>query len=237
MVRVRNTLIGCWLAGLGTEILLFPLISVPSIKPYFLPGMGVLTAWWFGACLAALLFNSRIEKHIQQTFRSKNLTILGCWIDTLFAPASTKGFPQARARCFAEARAGLLEQLPLLTEEAAYLLRASERKALYQTFQVPDEELISVVLRAVPVLGDARALPFIRHLAEGKGMAATNGQLQAEAQISLSRLQTILDLSKGSQGLLRASRAPQTPMEQLLTPAQGNHETDPKELLRAEIQK
>jgi hypothetical protein len=228
---------GFWIGGLVTEIVTFPLISVPSVKYLILDLMVALTVVWFSACGALVLFQFRIEKHIQQTLQSRDVTGLSCWLDTLFGVASTKGNPHTAGRCCEEARAAILEQLPHLTEESASLLRSRERLTLFKTLRGEDAEMISVVLLAVAVFADARALPFVRHLSEGKGLAAKNEDLRAEAQASLNRLQAILDLSSGSQALLRASSPPQAPEEQLLHPIQGNSETDPKELLRADVQK
>jgi hypothetical protein len=122
-----------------------------------------------------------------------------------------------------------------LTEETAYLLRADERHALYKSLYGKDEELIRVVLQVVPNLGDAHALPFVRRLAEGKVLAATHTELQIEAQSSLHRLQSNLDLSHGAQGLLRASQHPQAPDEELLIPAHAKSDTEASELMRANI--
>jgi hypothetical protein len=238
LVRVRNGIIGVWIGGLATEIVVFPLMGVfPAIKYQILYGIGALTVCWFGAACAGLAFNSYLEDHIQRTFRSKDITSLGCWIDVLFSPVSKIAFPQEAKQNYEAARAGLLEQLPLLTEDTAHLLRVDERHALYKTLYGTDAELIPVVLRVLPVFHDARALPFIRHLAEGKGLTVTNTHLQAEAQSSLSRLQANLDLNSGARGLLRASQHPQSPEEELLLPAHANGDTEAGELLRADIQK
>ena len=237
MVRARNCLIGFWIGGIVTEVVAFPLISVPAMKDYFLPAMGVLTVTWLGGGCVAMLVQSRLEKHMQQRFQSKDAANLGCCIDILFAPAAVAVHGVSASKFYAEARTAVLEQLPGLTEETVLLVRDSERRVLYSTLKGKDAELIPVVLRAIPIFCDARSLPFIRHLADGKGLAATNADLQSEAQVSLSRLQSVLDLTSGSQGLLRASYAPQLPEEQLLKPVQGNRETDPRELLRPDVQK
>jgi hypothetical protein len=238
MVRLRNVFLWCWIMGIGTELLLFPLANIfPLVMHHSLTAMGALSVCWFGGACAALLVQSRLQKHIQHAFRSHHIASLNYWNDGLLARASTACFPRPVARHFVQARTELLNQLPILTEDKAYLLHSRERRVLYQTLKGKDAELISSVLRAIPVLGDARALPFVRHLAEGNALAAKNAELRTEAQSSLSRLQAILDLSRGSQGLLRASAAPQAPTEQLLHPVQGNHETDPGELLRPEVQK
>ena len=236
LVRVRNGILGVWLGGLACDILTMPLMGVfPSRVDQILGAMIVLTIIWLsGACVGVVLQLS-IEKHLRATFQTQDIFNLGCWIDTLFAQTSTKAYPQL-AKYYADARAGLLEQLPQVTDESAYLLRPHERNALYKTLNGTDAELIHAVLRVVPVLGDARALPCVRHLAEGNGLAAANTDLQAEAQSALSLLQARIDNGSSAQGLLRASRHPQTPDEDLLIPARANTNAETRVLLRAEDQ-
>lgn len=241
LARVRNWLIGVWFGGIVGSILLSPLMGVfPSIKYQILAAMCVLTICWFGAvCGILLLTSSHLEFHVRETFRRKDVANLGCWIDILFAPASaiclSKKTPKYQP-IYEAARNGLLEQLPLLQEETAHLLTVSERHALYKSLGGDDAELISVVLGALPLIGDARALPFVRRLAEGKGPAAGNMELQTKAQSSLHQLQARLDGSSGAQALLRASHHPQAPEEQLLKPAHANNDADADELMRADAQ-
>lgn len=167
MVRARNCLIGFWIGGIVTEVVAFPLISVPAMKDYFLPAMGVLTVTWLGGGCVAMLVQSRLEKHMQQRFQSKDAANLGCCIDILFAPAAVAVHGVSASKFYAEARTAVLEQLPGLTEETVLLVRDSERRVLYSTLKGKDAELIPVVLRAIPIFCDARSLPFIRHLAVG----------------------------------------------------------------------
>jgi len=238
LVRIRNTILAIWLGALVCNLPVpFALMAYfPSIKYQALGLMVAFTVCWSSACAAGIVLQRSLDNHFQQTLKRNDISSLGCWIDTLFSPVSKAAYPQSTSKHCEAARAGLLEHLPLLTEETASLLRANERQALYKTLYGKDAELIPVVLRAVPILGDARALPFVRHLAEGKGLAAANTQLQAEAQSSLRRLQAHLDLSSGSQGLLRASQQPQLSEDELLIPAHANSDTEARELMRADIQ-
>lgn len=239
VVRMRKWIAGLFFGGLACDFLVLLLMGVfPAMQdqPVVVGAMCALTVCWFSACCVSILFPSLLDTHIQETFQSKDVSHLGCWIYILFSPLSPGGFLHQTKRYHAEARSNLLEQLPLLTEETASLLRNDERHALYKTLYGKDEELIFAVLRVTPILCDARALPFVRHLAEGKGWAATNAELQMEAQSALSRLQAGLALSSGSQGLLRASQPPHASKEELLIPAHANSDTEAQELMRANIQ-
>ena len=238
LVRVRNTIIAIWLGGLACDLIVpFALVAIfPTMKDLALGLMVAFMVCWVSACVVGLVLQSSLDNHFQQTIKRNDISSLGCWIDTMFSPVSKGAYPRSAGKHYEAARAGLLEHLPLLTEETAYLLRADERHALYKTLYGKDEGLIPVVLRVVPILGDARVLPFVRHLAEGKGLAATNTELQVEAQSSLRRLQSNLDLSRGAQGLLRASQHPQVSDEELLIPAHTKSDTEARELMRADIE-
>jgi hypothetical protein len=180
----------------------------------------------------ALRLHERLSCH-------KSIVDLSDWIDqrcrrpVIGMPPSE---PPQYTGIYADAHAALLEQLPQLQEETAFLLNVEERYALYRSLYGNDKELIRLVLRAVPLFGDRQALPFVRPLAEGKGIAADNAGLQTEAQSSLVRLQEILERTSGPKALLRASHAPQAPKEQLLKPVYGSSETPPSQLLRAAIE-
>lgn len=178
-----------------------------------------------------------LKRHYWNRFQIGHIRRVTYWSDGVLPRGKLASLRWPFAGLRVRERTELLKELPLLTEDTAYLLCESERHALYKILYGQDAELIYAVLHVVPVFGDARALPFILHLAEGNGMAATNRVVHTEALASLERLQAILDLSEGARGLLRASSAPKDMEEQLLHPVQGNQETDPKELLRAEIQK
>jgi hypothetical protein len=317
MVRIRNIAVTGWLGSLVGFILYLPLMTLfPSSLPESMNvgGMMALGAVFVVSLLSLVIFLSRFDGYVQQTFRQKDGAGLGCWIDILFSPVSYttepslgrahnpwshagggngprdsyvtidflcsliscpfgsecalrlherlyrhKGItglsgwidrrfsrssatmrprtePEEYTGIYADARTALLEQLPLLQEETAALLHVDARYALYRSLRGNDKELILVVLRAVPLFGDARALSFLQLLAEGKGSAVGIPEVQEKAQSSLRRLQEFLERANGPQALLRASHAPQAPEEQLLKPVQGISETDPKELLRAGIE-
>jgi hypothetical protein len=244
LVRIRNRFFVGWLGGIAVEMVLFPMMGVfPAVKYQILAATGALTVCWFGSCCALLALGSSIEAHIQQTFSRNDQAGLACWIDLLLMPTRADqvaawGYPQLMNPPRQQlARQAILEQLPRLQEETAHLLSIDERHALYKTLSGFDTEMAFAVLQALPLFGDARALPFVQPLAEGRGVAAGNPELQAAAQSSLDRLQANLALSSGAQGLLRASHRPHPPEEELLKPASAYHATPADELLRADIRK
>jgi hypothetical protein len=242
LARRRNRLVVCFLVGESCGLaLLYVLLHITSRSPLVWPVLFALSmsaGGGLGGGWLALRYQSQLVEHVRQTLQNKQIRSLGCWIDLLFASgaqACNNGeWDQPRA----EARAGLRECLPLLTEETApLLLRAHDRRALYKALKGQNKELIAAVLQIVPLLGDACALPYVERLAAGKGMAGKHSELQAEAQSVLPRLQARLALSSDTAGLLRASQPPPEPQAELLLPATANNETAPGELLRAENRK
>jgi hypothetical protein len=234
LARVRNGIIGVWLGGFA--FLTACLMGVfPAIIYQRLPTSLVVVVYSFSAMYVGIHVTSRLEQHLQQTLTARDATCLGCWIDTLFAPVSTGYYPQTVSKYYQETRAALLEQLPLLTAETAHVLGAHERHALFKVLAGGDIALIQVVLQILPMLGDARALPFVERLAVGQGMAASDTELRAEAQSSLDRLRETLALSSGARGLLRASQCPKSRKDELLIAHNGNGVVE-SELLRADIQ-
>ena len=234
LMRLRSVLGWCWAGGLSAGMLTLFLHQVPALKAYdgLLGGSALaFTLCWIVGCYGLQLVRPLVEEHIRRRFRLDHVHRLTYWSNGVLPRGKLVSLGSR-----VEARTELLKQLSLLTEDTAYLVFDRERRGLFKTLEGQDDELISAVLRAVPVLGDARALPYIRHMAEGSGIASINMKLRTEARSSLNRLQAILDLSRGSQGLLRASSPPAAPDEHLLHPVQGSHETDPKELLRPDTQ-
>jgi hypothetical protein len=239
LARLRNTIIGIWLGGLASNLVIPAIILelFPSLKDLALGVMVALAGCWISACVAGIALETYLNQHFQQTLASNDLSSLGCWIDALFSPISKWAYPQAARRHYDAARAGLLEHLPHLTEETASLLRSSDRLTLYKTLQAQDTDIIRAVLKAIPVFGDSRALPYLRSLAAGKG-AGADAALQAEAASTLAVLETQLAQGNGAQGLLRASQPPQaTAGEMLRAAAHATNESEATELLRAEIHK
>ncbi|MCW3097393.1 MAG: hypothetical protein JWL77_3011 [Chthonomonadaceae bacterium] len=211
--------------------------QVPGLEDYVTLPMLAGTLCWIVGCYGGQLVEPFVEQHIRSRFRLDHVHRLTYWSGGVLPRGKSVSNPWRLIGTRAQARSELLHQLSFLTEDTAYLVFDRERRGLFKTLEGEDDELISAVLRAIPILSDARALPSIRHLADGNGIAATNMKLRTEAQSSLNRLQSVLDLSSGSRGLLRASSAPQAPEEHLLHPVQGNSNIDPKELLRADVQK
>jgi len=237
LVRLRNALGCCFVGGLSAVFLVLFLHQAPALKDYVTIPLLAACGFWIVGLYGTQWVNDCIKEYRRRRFRVDHVSLLTYWNDGVLPRAKSASLRWSLTGSQVRERAELLQQLRLLTEDTAYVVHDRERHALYKTLYGQDAELISAVLRAVSVLGDSRALPFLRHLAEGNGMAATNMQIRTEAQGSLERLQSVIDLSSGSQGLLRASSAPPAPEENLLHPVQGNHETDPRELLRADVQK
>lgn len=236
LMRLRNVLGWCFAGGLSAAMLTLFLTKVPGLKAYdgLLVGSALaFTLCWNGGLYGVQFVQSCLEEHIGRRFRLDHFHRLTYWSNGVLPRGQSVSLPWSLAGGRMRERTEFLKQLSLLTEDTAYLLFDRERRALYKILYGHDDALISAVLRAIPVLGDARALPSIRHLAEGNGTAASNMKLRTEARSSLKRLQAVLDIAGGSHGLLRASHAPE---EHLLHLIQGSHETDPKELLRADIQ-
>ncbi|MCW3101081.1 MAG: hypothetical protein JWL77_6699 [Chthonomonadaceae bacterium] len=240
LVGIRNGLAAIFLTVLAGAAVAF-CMAISVAKPVgetLLCLVFILLVCSLGICIVGLPIQFLLERQLQRTFQNRDITGLGCWIETLSTLHWSASHPTAQEKSGAGARAALLAQLPLLTEETASLLRPQERLALYKMLPGQDAQLISAALKAIPLLSDAHALPFLQHLAEGKGPAAINPELQAEAAASLTQLQTTLALNRSAQVLLRASSQPsQTPTAELLIPAHGASETDPSQLLRADPQK
>jgi hypothetical protein len=236
LLRLRNVLALCWAGGLSAGVLTLFLHQVPALKDFVgLPMVAASVS--FGVGLYGVQFvDPLIKEYIGRRFRIDHIHPLTYWSNGVLSRGKSAYFLWTWTGSRVPERTELLQQLSYLTEDTAYLVFDRERRGLFKTLEGEDDELISAVLRAMPVLGDAHALLYIRHLAEGNGIAATNVKLRTEARSSLNRLQAILDLSSGSQTLLRAAAAPQAPEEHLLHPVRGNQETDPQELLRPDVQ-
>ena len=236
LVRLRTGSLLCFLVCLVGSVSMFIAASSRN-KSWLDTAAIVLGLGWVGCMGFPFLFQALLMKHIRRTLQSRDVAGLGGWIEVVLGPYGIDGNNRRSQMCQAEARAALLEQLPLLTEETAPLLRPGDRNTLYRALCKQDAELIAVVLHIVPILSDARALPAVQYLADGKGAASIHPELQSEAQSTLTHLQARLALNSSSQGLLRASQPPPTPPQELLIPAHPTNETDPKELLRADIRK
>jgi hypothetical protein len=99
LVRLRNTIIAIWLVGLVSNLLVpFALMAIfPSMKDLALGLMVVLFVCWVSACIAGLVLQSALDAHFQQTITCKDLSCLGCWIDTLFRLSPKGLIPNRRA--------------------------------------------------------------------------------------------------------------------------------------------
>jgi len=252
LVRIRNGIATLFLVTLGSAFVTLALIGIfptwiDAANLEDLRSMAyllhnpflILLVCALGIGTAGLCFHVHLENHLKQTFRRNDITDMGCWIETLSTLRWTAAYwnsdnIDAVMLITAQARAQLLEHLPRLTADTAPLLNARERYALYKMLHGKDAELIPALLHAIPLLSEARALPFLRHLAEGKGPAAENQPLQAQATAALHQLQANLALQRTSHVLLRASQPPETPTQELLLSTYAHPEIDPTELLRAQ---
>jgi hypothetical protein len=234
-VRLRIALAWCCGGGLSAALLILLLHNVPVLENYVFLPMLLSCGCWIIGLYGFLWVDGGLEEYRRRHFRVDHIHYVAYWSDGVLPRGKSASLRWSLAGSRVQDRKELLRQLSFLTQDTAYIVCNSELHALYKLLYGQDAELISAVLRAVPVLGDSRALPFVRYLAEGQGTAATNTKLRAEAQGSLHRLQTIMDRNNDPRGLLRASSAPPSPEEQLLHPVQGIQEASPGELLRAAV--
>jgi hypothetical protein len=95
-----------------------------------------------------------------------------------------------------------------------------------------DPNLARAVLRALEQVGDERAVPSVRRVAEARCSSPKLEALQREARECLAALNARLERERPGKTLLRPAAAPETPAELLLRPACGAGETDADKLLR-----
>ena len=244
IARTRNLFLVGWLGGITVEILWFIGTGVVYRGPLphpaseiFLSVLVGLTACWFGSCLVLLGVGKQLEDFIGKALAHNDLNATGCWIDLVCRPPFVSG-SHSNTEKWKKRREGvrvaLLENLRRWPEDRIDILSAGERQMLYRALEKNDRELIAAILLALPFFGDARAFPSVRTLAQGKGAAAEDAALQQAAQVCLERLQAHIARRNSPQTLLRASKRPAAPAEELLRTVQNSVSVPAEQLLRAE---
>lgn len=244
IVRTRTVFLVGWLGGIAVEILWFIGTGVMYKGPLphpaaeiFLSVLAGLTVCWFGSCLALLWVGQHLEDFVGKALARNELSATGCWIDIVFRKPFLSGHHlnnaagKKRLEC---ARAALLENLRGWPEGREDILSFSERQMLYRALEKNDRDLIAAILSALPCFGDARALPSVRTLAQGKGAAAEDVDLQRAAQVCLERLQAQVARHNSPQTLLRASEVPAAPAQELLHTVEHPEAVPTEQLLRAD---
>lgn len=138
----------------------------------------------------------------------------------------------------ADALPGLLSRLQasdafLLTPEHHAILNRVLKNDLSMKMPVATRLRVSV-LQALQQVGDVSSLPLVAELAEGKGKAAGQPEVQRAAQECLPFLQMRAENQRLNHTLLRASDGNVTPVAMLLRPASDQSGTNLRtaELLR-----
>jgi hypothetical protein len=144
---------------------------------------------------------------------------------------------------------GLIEMLPRLKPEHSDLLDSVHRATLTRILSVPVERtrdkylhemfkpntnpkrtaIRVTILKAYARLGDASALPIVRHLAERPATTESEIQVQRAALDTLPQLEDRVERQTLEMTLLRPAEGDS---DTLLRPAQSTQESDPDLLLR-----
>ena len=135
----------------------------------------------------------------------------------------------------------LAHKLPELQCADAFRVGNYHRALLYEELKAGDGPMTLAVLQTIERMTWVDALPHIRGLARGKGIAQTNHAVHEAAQSCEQALQLVVDRFEVRQTLLRASSPAQAPGEllraadstrstpeadaQLLRPTLGQEET------------
>jgi len=129
------------------------------------------------------------------------------------------------------ARSGLVRLLPLIQPEDARRLGPTQWKWLHSQLRGTDGALMTAILQAILHHGTLSALPYVEPLAQGKGIAKRDSDLQHLAQSCVQKFQEQVDRLNMPHDLLRASEVPH--LQELLRPAVEETESAPQQLLRA----
>lgn len=124
--------------------------------------------------------------------------------------------------------------LPRLRREDGVYLNDEQRKRLTLALVMGDSEKTLLVMHTLTVLGDTRALPLVRRLANAIAVLPASRRIRDEAQRCLPILEAIEAEERESKTLLRGASAPDAPTETLLRPMRGHFPAEePQQLLRA----
>ncbi len=133
----------------------------------------------------------------------------------------------------------LTRLLPRLTASDAALLKESHRNHLYMeldlccgslVLNIVSERFILAILKALEQVGDKRGLGFVEKVAK----QGQTERIRNAAQACLPFLQERVEDQQMRTNLLRASHAATAPTE-LLRPADKSTDTEPQQLLRANV--
>ena len=198
-----------------TDSLAFGMVSVALIIPFviFLPLTLTYMAW-----------DAFKLKRVQ----GDTLDTLGVLEEVSAIPVvaeyASKGSKTLRER----AALALTKLYPRLTPEHLGTLSAQTVPNLCKTLSGGESNFVLATLHALELIGDVRAVPALKQLAEK--------QESVEVRETAQRLIYILEAREEGtvqkMSLLRASHAPKEASEHLLRPAHGKPETDVSELLR-----
>jgi hypothetical protein len=171
----------------------------------------------------------RIRLWTNALFQLEDKHAIGPLSEVLALPRNV-GFP---AREQSMARAMLVRLLPSLTPDDAAMLTDYQRACLRRTLAMHHADLelalVLAILKALAVIGDARALPHVVELAWGRVATANQRRAQEEAQACLPILKARIAKAQDERTLLRPA---ETPAGTLLRPAPGVPQGDPQTLLR-----
>jgi hypothetical protein len=90
----------------------------------------------------------------------------------------------------------LIRLLRRLEPKDYYLLNDRQRRYLYEELKGYTVPLVTAILQAVKQVGDSKAIRYVEPLAQGRGVAAKNGQIQAAAQECLPVLRARAELEQ-----------------------------------------
>ncbi|MCW3095243.1 MAG: hypothetical protein JWL77_861 [Chthonomonadaceae bacterium] len=131
------------------------------------------------------------------------------------------------------ARKALIHLLPRLKASDAALLSSAQRACLNRTLRGDQSELILAILKAWEQVGDPKAIPAVRSLAEGRGECGQIPEVVQAAKECLPFLQQSLEQRQNDTQLLRSADGNRAPAESLLRPATSQVSAEPaNQLLR-----
>lgn len=90
----------------------------------------------------------------------------------------------------------LIRLLLRLEPEDAYLLNDRQRRALHDELKGYNAPLVLAILKALKQVGDSKAIRYVERLAQGRGVAAKNSEIQAVAEECLPILCARAELEK-----------------------------------------
>ena len=208
----------------------------------FFPSNSYLSIWWAFVLLIAIPFVVFLPLTLiymaWDAFKLKR--VQGDTLDTLGALGEVSAIPVVaeyaskgkvqvgRYSLRKRARAALIRLCPRLTPEHLGTFPAQTVPNLCNALSRGDIAFLLQTLHALELIGDIRAVPTLKQLAEKHESA----EVRETAQRLIYILEAREEGTVQKMSLLRASPAPKAAHEHLLRPAYGRPETDVSELLR-----